>query len=278
MEQNLYIVKFKDKSEEFLKVGKSKDIDKRIKELSINHKVTKIKTYKQSHIDWSKVEGDIHRNFKTKYKPKIKFVGLNECYHLDMLPDILGFITNVLESTPKPVKDVAIVPDTFTLVPLFGNNYYLVKEVGKVGYTLVKYSKNGNHTYLKTSYCGTVTLRDDKTPYCILLTDLVDFVFNNKPLPPWEPFDHYSGIIDPLDYASDDHKFIAALPVGIMEGVKYHVQLIKGDNQVFYRHYQSVDNDTLKERYAYFSNLNTKFIKWTPKQTHLTKKVVNIDE
>lgn len=275
MDRDLYVVKFKSKTEEFLKVGVSKELDKRIKSLSINHTVTRVKVYTKRHIDWVKVESDIHRVFKKdKYIPKVKFQGHTECYPMEMKDKLLEYIKGVIALHPEPTKEDSLVPDTFTLIPLFENNYYLVKEDGKVEYTAVKYNKSGKHTYLKSSIIGSVTLRDKQESYCILLSDLVNYTLKGVPLPPWKTFHEHMGMVIPFDYAISNHDDIKALKSCTVGEQRYKIQFIDDNHQLFYRHYESVEDGVLKERFSYFSNLNQNFVKWTPKKPHSTLKIV----
>ena len=85
----VYILKLKNEYEEFIKIGKTfRTISKRVagkNKFPYIHSEIQIFEFTSAR-DCSKFEIELHNIFnKYKYKPLIKFGGMNECYELDSL-------------------------------------------------------------------------------------------------------------------------------------------------------------------------------------------------
>ena len=97
---NLYLLLFKSGTEIFIKVGRSFDINGRMKEFYKHYEdVSVIVTYQNNHQVVYDTEQSIHKQLKLldyHHKPEIKFGGSkNECFHIDSLPLVEEIFSNL---------------------------------------------------------------------------------------------------------------------------------------------------------------------------------------
>lgn len=94
MNTKLYIVKLQREDDIFIKVGKSNNLNRRLKHFSTNHYCRVLALYDDTTIDWGEVEKAVHSHFKSyKYIPDIAlFSGNTELYPITLLDEIIKFI------------------------------------------------------------------------------------------------------------------------------------------------------------------------------------------
>lgn len=86
MSTKLYIMKFEREGDCFLKVGKSNNCEKRLKDLSVNHTGVLLREYDDITIDWGKVEGRLHSDFKSQvYLSDILLTNSTESYPISLM-------------------------------------------------------------------------------------------------------------------------------------------------------------------------------------------------
>lgn len=281
MDNKLYVVKVRAKKEETLILGLSVDIKTTLRKLRGDFSVTRVKTCSHDYIDWQVVYEDLNSRFKDKLV-KVKEV-FQYHYPLEIKQDLVNYIENFISLHPVPEKlpkEGVPIPDSFISLDILDGSYYLEWCDKEATYKVVRYSKTGKHTYPRVHRLGTVNLNNRNGYWCVLVKDLEDFALHDKPLPPWQTYGQkyaeLSGIVDPFNYASNNPVFIKQLRVGSIQDERFYVQIIDDKHQLFYKHYESVEGGILKERFSYFSNLNKDYVKWTPKQIHTTKVIIDI--
>lgn len=96
MSTKLYIMKFEREGDCFLKVGKSNNCEKRLKDLSVNHTGVLLREYDDITIDWGKVEGRLHSDFKSQvYLSDILLTNSTESYPISLMDTLIDYIDNL---------------------------------------------------------------------------------------------------------------------------------------------------------------------------------------
>jgi len=97
LQGDLYVLRYSNKHESFIKIGISKDAFERTKDLIYNslYNIDWIKTYSSSFYDCVIIEQNTLAFYKDhRYFPLNKFSGYSECIHYSILDDILNRLTN----------------------------------------------------------------------------------------------------------------------------------------------------------------------------------------
>jgi len=82
-EDYLYVLKFTNGEEEFIKIGRTHNMAVRFKEFKKVYEVELLHSFKGKHIEIFKLEQEIHKVLTTfHYKPSLKFKGSTECFDL----------------------------------------------------------------------------------------------------------------------------------------------------------------------------------------------------
>lgn len=98
-QDNLYVILLEKGRESFIKVGRSFDVEKRIKRIKeeSGYHITIVKTLKSTHENVFRSEQLIHKTYKDyQYTPETYFEGITECFDKEIIESVVLYSESIL--------------------------------------------------------------------------------------------------------------------------------------------------------------------------------------